>query len=545
MTTNVSEALGTLEHLDPNVLELDANVRDDPALTKQFIANIAENGVLVPLTAVRTDTGAVLVRTGQRRTLAAREAGLPTVPVYVLPVNGEHENAARVIEQIVENDHRAGLTATQRVFGIQQLLDTGMSVTKVAKRLAVSAERVKASKAVAGSQDALNALRNEQMSLAEAAVLAEFDGDERAAARLLGCAGRPQFDHVAAQLRAEKVSAQALADEEARCRAEGYAVLTEQPSSFDRYHIQLGYLLKDGEPATVEAVTDPKHWAVLICEGSVLVDNDTGEVVDEDDVDWDTQDRPDQEPGEGLRHADKVTETVDFGPEFYCTDHEAAGLRPNERFAKFSGMAATGDGGEPLSREDAAANRAAAAAALDEKVEAEKRERRRVLALNRLGDAALSVRRDFVRKLLTRKSPPKGAAVFVARTLSRDGYLLTNHKADEITADLLGVTHIESHTSLDGGMVKGIDKLVDALGEGGDARAQVITLGLVLGALEGRTPKDAWREHHSSQWAVRFVGAREYLAFLADNGYQLSDVEQVITGAKTADEVYDQYVAEK
>jgi ParB family chromosome partitioning protein len=35
--------------------------------------------------------------------------------------------------------------------------------------------------------------------------------------------------------------------------------------------------------------------------------------------------------------------------------------------------------------------------------------------------------------------------------------------------------------------------LAEGLGEGGDARAQVITLALVLGGLEARTPKDAWR----------------------------------------------------
>ena len=34
---------------------------------------------------------------------------------------------------------------------------------------------------------------------------------------------------------------------------------------------------------------------------------------------------------------------------------------------------------------------------------------------------------------------------------------------------------------------------VDKLAATGDARAQVLLLGMVLAALEGRTPKDAWR----------------------------------------------------
>ena len=38
-----------------------------------------------------------------------------------------------------------------------------------------------------------------------------------------------------------------------------------------------------------------------------------------------------------------------------------------------------------------------------------------------------------------------------------------------------------------------VAKLAADLPANGDGRAQVITLALVLGALESRTPKDAWR----------------------------------------------------
>ena len=104
-----------------------------------------------------------------------------------------------------------------------------------------------------------------------------------------------------------------------------------------------------------------------------------------------------------------------------------------------------------------------------------KRERRQVLALNKLGDAAIGVRREFVRELLARKVPPKGAAIFVAGCLARDKFLLDQHHGDDIAAELLGV---------DGGSA--IRKLVDSLGTGGDARAQIITLALVLGSMEAR-----------------------------------------------------------
>jgi ParB family transcriptional regulator, chromosome partitioning protein len=73
-----------------------ANVRDVAALDNQFVASVAEHGVLTPVTAVRRgDT--VEVTDGQRRTLAARQVGLATLPVYVRDVTTLNEE--RAVEQ--------------------------------------------------------------------------------------------------------------------------------------------------------------------------------------------------------------------------------------------------------------------------------------------------------------------------------------------------------------------------------------------------------------------------------------------------------------
>ena len=122
--------------------------------------------------------------------------------------------------------------------------------------------------------------------------------------------------------------------------------------------------------------------------------------------------------------------------------------------------------------------------------------------------------------------------MFVAGCLARDKLLLDQYHGDEIAADLLGLDNNAA-----------IRKLVDHLGSGGDARAQVITLALVLGSLEARLPKDAWR--HGAGWLSSGVKPGEYLKFLADNGYPLAPVEEVITGdrGKTADSVYDELVS--
>ena len=80
------------------------------------------------------------------------------------------------------------------------------------------------------------------------------------------------------------------------------------------------------------------------------------------------------------------------------------------------------------------------------------------------------------------KTPPKGAAIFVATCLTREPALINDYHAAAVTTDLLG---IEGDSTL--------VKLAKDLPPTGDGRAQVITLGVVLGALESRTPKDAWR----------------------------------------------------
>ena len=84
MEASTGQAIGSLEHLDPTVLQIGENVRDAVDLGKEFLASLREHGVLVPITAVRDEDGTVTVRNGQRRTLGAREVGLATVPVYVV-----------------------------------------------------------------------------------------------------------------------------------------------------------------------------------------------------------------------------------------------------------------------------------------------------------------------------------------------------------------------------------------------------------------------------------------------------------------------------
>jgi ParB family chromosome partitioning protein len=69
----------------------------------------------------------------------------------------------------------------------------------------------------------------------------------------------------------------------------------------------LGYLrTAAGEEADETAVSDPALWAVMLNEQDGLVDVETGESVQDDAVDWGTQDDLEAVPAEGLRHANAV-----------------------------------------------------------------------------------------------------------------------------------------------------------------------------------------------------------------------------------------------
>jgi ParB family transcriptional regulator, chromosome partitioning protein len=220
------------------------------------------------------------------------------------------------------------------------MIDAGLSVTKVAKKLSVGKDTVKAAQTAATSSVALEALEGGQISLSETAVLTEFEHDgAEPLDRLVAAAGTPRFDHVVAQLRAERASAQAYAQAVADYTERGFTILDDDARwgwRLDR--VPLRHLQRDGDDGEPDAldesvITDPQHWAVRLEEYTEYVDAD-GNVIDEGDIDWDTEGEPDAEPEEGLRHADSVVERTAFAPEWFCLNPEAAGVRISESYQR-------------------------------------------------------------------------------------------------------------------------------------------------------------------------------------------------------------------
>ena len=115
ITAPVQHEAGVLEHLDPAGLVIETNVRTEGlVLDEEFVDSVRTHGVLVPVLGWRDTDGAVHVRAGQRRTLAARESQIATIPVYVVQADDD-STAVRIVEQLVENEHRQTLTDTDRL----------------------------------------------------------------------------------------------------------------------------------------------------------------------------------------------------------------------------------------------------------------------------------------------------------------------------------------------------------------------------------------------------------------------------------------------
>jgi ParB family chromosome partitioning protein len=278
-------------------------------------------------------------------------------------------------------------------------------VNKVAKKLSVKRDTVKAAESVGKSGAAMNALGNGQLSLEEAAAVSEFEGDDAAINTLIEVAGTRRFEHRVQQLRQERESQLAYEAAVREYTERGFQVIKDEDSPVwgDVTCVALENLRDaDDDPVTESVITDPTQWAVILYEDDGYADAQTGEIVAAESIDWSTQDDPEAQPQEGLRHADSVVDKTIYVPEFFCTDYQAAGLQLCASMLPPGGSVTGSDtdqADENASEDDKARAAAEAEAA---RAEALRRERRKVIALNRLGDAALHVRRDFVSKLLTR-----------------------------------------------------------------------------------------------------------------------------------------------
>jgi ParB family chromosome partitioning protein len=123
-----------------------------------------------------------------------------------------------------------------------------------------------------------------------------------------------------------------------------------------------------------------------------------------------------------------------------------------------------------------------------------------------------------MRTFVARKTAPKGALRYILAEVAEGDHQLRDgmDKQHEFARDLLGLDAPVSRWQ----RTPGSDALINTLSNAGDARAQVITLALVLGAFEATLGVHTWRHPNA--------GVARYFAQLATWGYELSEIEQSV-----------------
>lgn len=532
--TSVVET-GEFVAADPHTLVIDTNVRTAPTLDKKFVESIATRGVLLPVLATRDDDGTTLrVRDGQLRTLAARDANLATIPVYVISSSAADDAAEveRITDQLVANEQRTDLSNRQRATAFQELLDLGVSATRIAKVTHTTKKAVDAALATASSAAALDAVE-QSLTLAQGAILAGYDTDDdtEAVEALLAAATGGRFDHKATEL-AQRATERALIRKTvAELVEQGYQASAHRPTGGQWHDLRAYYVIDTGQDADeldpASMTREHLHATVDADYEAQWIDAD-GKPVDEESIDWAVDGEPaDVAADPELIDPRALTETEVWAAftTWYHDDPAVDGLGTwSQRRDWLTDDRDTASDDSAADDGESAAQRAARREA--EQKEAEKLERRRTKALNKKAVAAQTVRRDKLREIFGRKTLPKGKGAVVARFLAHtmwthpDLYEINraDHSTHQVAAELLGS---EPLAALDGASAE---------------RSQLIALAITCAAHEANLPKDAWRPHPFDR-TIGWAHNRD-LEFLTEAfGYTLSEVEQVIAGQVTAEAI--------
>jgi ParB family chromosome partitioning protein len=381
--TTTSTVTDEFVTLDPNEVIVESNVRteDKTFLTKDFIDTIRTEGVLTPVLCRRSEDGTVHVRAGQRRTLAAREAGV-LLPARI--VSGDDTTADRIVQQIIENDQREALSNADRAAAWQQLALDGMTPTKIAKRTGRKANEVKAGLAVAESAVAVETVTKHDVTLDQAAVLIEFEDDPQAHARLVQTAEQSpaHFDHEVQRVRDDRTRQAEAAAKRDELAAAGWTIIARTygwgEDGYNQWVSLSGLVNAEGQKIEPEAVSDVEGREAAVSTGYAGV---------------------------------QVT---------YLIPKKVAKERKYR---------------------DQYANPATSGPMTDE----QKAERKALIENRKQWVSAEAVRREWLAAFLASRTLPKDALTFVAEGLTGNRYNLGSalQKGNAIAADLLGVTGVE------------------------------------------------------------------------------------------------------
>lgn len=131
-----------LAHIDPHSIvpnPRQPRTHFDPEDLAELVHSVREFGVLQPVVVRANEDGEYELIMGERRTRAAREAGLTSIPAVIRETANEH----LLRDALLENLHRSELNPLEEASAYQQLLeDFGITQEELASRIGRSRPQI-------------------------------------------------------------------------------------------------------------------------------------------------------------------------------------------------------------------------------------------------------------------------------------------------------------------------------------------------------------------------------------------------------------------
>jgi ParB family chromosome partitioning protein len=421
-----------LEHLDPKTLTIGLNIRSAAAvdLDPEFLASVKDRGVLEPVIAWRDPTGAIVVKAGQRRVLAAIVGERPLIPVYIHAT--EPDTYARIVDQWAENHQRKAMNLTDEVAAVDELALFGVPADLIASTLGWAEDDVVFAQKVSKSTTAKAVAVEENLTLEYAALVAEFDTDEEVEYILRAASNGYAPDHIAEHLdglRAEEVEFNRIVAEMAE---QGISVVKQTYGESPVGQSRLTNL-KASEDAT-EPLTEETHADCAYRGARVSIRSS-----------WAHQKDPEANPDPWERTIFPV-----------CLNWPEAGHVEIHTYGSSTAEAA----------------KIPASELPDEEREAKKAERKRVVESNKAWKEATSVRAKWLLGFGKHKEPMVGAEKFVG------AHLVTWIGTSATHLPLVGLDR---------------DKVATELNRASAKRASHLVTCVVVASIEDHLTDDAWR----------------------------------------------------
>lgn len=496
-----SYTVGQVYDVEPAALLIGTNVRHDVKTRDDFAQSIRARGVLEPVTAYEDQEGHLVILRGQRRTLTAQAVGTPsgTIPVRVVD---QAEDADRIVDQLSENIHRAAMDQAEEVAAIEQLALLGVSAAQIAKRTAVERPTVDRVLSVSRHDSIRERLSAGDVTLEQAAALAEFDGDPQAQETIeQAIRYRNPLAHAIERARQEQAERVEVLAEVERLRAEGIPALDPADNPDRPWEVSLTNLtrIEDGQHVPEADWPSIPGAAVVVSARWAWAEVEDAPEVEHLDHDEDKDEEYDD--GEEYYEGGERAQVRTFVLLWVCLDPEAAGLQ----YAPYT--TSRPQGTAPQDEADAEAKRV---------------ERRRVLAGNKAWRAAEAVRRDWLRTLVARKTPPKDAEFLICRAVLTGPHWLRHgmEQSYGLLAEMLPAQTDQEDTH---GWYRASARAQELAQEPASVKAATMrTLAAILTAWEAHTDVQTWRR--CDEWDRRVMEA------LMGWGYEPCDVERALIG---------------